>query len=108
MENNDDNRRSKDGTFNKSDMETIIKVNNRAIELQNETSEQYEEIISLEEQNASKIEKLEDEVSDLKKMTEKVEKGIEEISKTEFKILILLTSGIVSLIMQIVSLLVKK
>jgi chromosome segregation ATPase len=108
MENNNDNKRSIDGTFNKSDMETIIKVNNKAIELQNETSEQYEEMISLEEKNAEKIEKLEDEISDLKKMSEKIEKGIEEISKTEFKILILLTSGIVSLIMQIVSLLVKK
>lgn len=70
----------------KSDLDTIIKVNNKAIELQTEVSTQYEEI-------ASQLEKLSNKQ--------------EEISKDQFKIIVLLSSGILSLIIQVIILLKK-
>lgn len=91
---------SEDGALQKSDIETIIKVNSKAIELQGEVSDQYEEIVS----SLSDIKDKQEEIDE--KLVE-INKEIKDIGKTQFKILLLISSGIISVIVQIISLLKK-
>lgn len=93
-------KNKEDAILQKSDLDTIIKVNNRAIELQTEISEQYEEIISYMGKVSEKQEKLIEDIKEIKK-------EIYEINKSQFKLILLLSSGIVSLIIQVLVLLKK-
>lgn len=95
-------RRNKDddSALQRSDIETIIKVNSRAIELQGEVSDQYEEIIS-------SLSDVKDTQERIQEDNDEIKKEIKDISKAQFKIQILLTSGIVSVIIQIFTLLKK-
>lgn len=78
----------------KSDIETIIQVNNKAIELQNEISDQYEDILSTMTRISMRQDNIERDIVEIRKESK-------EIAKTQFKVLVILSSGIVSLIFQI-------
>lgn len=93
-------KRSKDEFLQKSDVETIIEVNKKAIELQTETSDQYEEMIDHAHEMKKLQEKNSEDIAEIKK-------EVKDINKTQFKILLLLSSGIISLIVQIAVLLKK-
>jgi chromosome segregation ATPase len=96
-------RKSKDiedSVLQKSDIETIIKVNSKAIELQGEVSDQYEEVISSLSEIKNKQEDIDDRIIE-------INKEIKDIGKTQFKILLLISSGIISVIIQVISLLKK-
>lgn len=96
MENNNRN----DNILEKSDIETIIKVNNKAIELQTEISDQFEDVISLVKKTNDEINRVSDDVKDIKK-------EITDLNKLQFRILLLLSSGVISLLVQIIILLKK-
>ena len=83
----------------KSDLITILEVNKKLVELLVETSSQFEDIIS-------KIEYCEKHISDVKvDIKEKIISDIKEINNNQFKILILLSTGVISLIIQIITML---
>lgn len=85
----------------KSDLDTIIEVNNKAIELQTETSEQYEEMISLTTTLSNNQEKIDDKIKN-------IETEIKDINKTLLKIMLIVGTGIISLIAQLISLLFRR
>lgn len=90
-----------------SDIDTIIKVNNKAIELQTETSEQYEEILAAISEINIKVENIKIKQDNLEDYTFEIKKLLTELEKAQFKLYVLLSSGIVSLIIQFAMLLKK-
>jgi division protein CdvB (Snf7/Vps24/ESCRT-III family) len=91
----------------KSDFDTILQVNQKAIELQTETSEQYETIIDSNHDATRALEKLEDRLDKVFDEINMIKKDINEINKLQFKVLLLISSGVVSLLIQIIILLKK-
>lgn len=90
-----------DERVNKKDVELILEVNKKAIEIETEVADQNEEIIDSlnaiknnQEQTDEKIEKL-------------VKQG-EEMVKDIFRIQVLFVTGLLSIIIQIISIFVKK
>lgn len=94
--------------LDKSDIDTIIKVNNKAIELQTEVSDQYEELISNFSDNLSSTEKSQDIQTKILDEIKEIKKEVVDINKLQFRILLLLSTGMISLIIQVITLLVKK
>lgn len=87
--------------LNKRDLEVFLEVNRKAIEIETEVAEQNEEIISLLNDNKKKQDDLDSKVDKLIKQTE-------EINKDIFKIQVLFITGILSLVIQIVQMFIKK
>lgn len=95
--------------LDKDDIDLLLEVNKKAIELQTEISNQYEEIIdALEEmddetsQNKDNIEKIIEVNKNLRDDFDKLSKDIKEIKDSMFKTGVLISAGIVSIIIQIV------
>lgn len=86
--------------IDKSDLETILKVNNKAIEIQSEISEQYETIVEDADSIKKKIETIGERMVEMKS-------EIKEINKSQFKILVLLSAGVLNLIVQILAFIKK-
>lgn len=80
----------------RGDIDTIIEVNNKAIELYSEIADQYEEIISGQSKLLLSQTKIDEDIKSIKK-------DMDELNKSQFKIILLLSTGIVSLIIQLVS-----
>ncbi len=72
--------------LNKKDLEIILEVNRKAIEIETEVADQNEEIISLLNYNKEKIDKMEKDI---------------------FKIQVLFITGILGLIIQLIQLFKK-
>lgn len=87
--------------LNKRDLEVFLEVNRKAIEIETEVAEQNEEIISLLNDSKKKQDDLDSKVDKLIKQTE-------EINKDIFKIQVLFITGILSLVIQIVQMFIKK
>ena len=91
--------------LNKKDLELILEVNKKAIEIETAVADQNEEIIDL-------LEKIKDkQASDSEIYTEKLDKIIEhtdEMNKDIFKIQVLFITGLLSLVIQIIQIFVKK
>ena len=85
-----------DNLLDKSDLDTILQVNNKAIEIQNAISEQYETIVDDSDHVKKKVISIEEKISEMKL-------EIKEINKSQFKILVLLSAGVINLVVQIVS-----
>lgn len=86
---------------NRKDLELILEVNKKAIEIETEVAEQNEEIIEL----------LNDSHDLQEKMDEKLDKLVtqsEETSRDLFKMQVLFGTGLVSLIIQVVQIFIKK
>lgn len=87
--------------INKRDLEIILEVNRKAIEIETEVAEQNEEIISLLQESQKREE-------ELQKKIDKIDERVEEIEKDLFKIQVLFITGILTFIAQIVQMFMKK
>lgn len=85
----------------KKDLELFLEVNKKAIEIDTEVAGQNEEIISLLNDNASTQGEIDNKL-------EQLTKKVEEISKDLFKIQVLFITGILSLLIQVVQMIIKK
>lgn len=85
----------------KKDLELILEVNKNAIEIQTEVADQFEDIIS----SLTEIKK---EQADQTKKIDKITDQAEATNKDLFKIQILFVTGLLSIIVQIVQVFVKK
>ena len=87
--------------LNKRDLEIILEVNKKAIEIETGVADQNEEIISLlTETKNTQIE--------LDTKTDKILKQNEELSKDMFKLQVLFVTGLLSLVMQVIQIFIKK
>lgn len=86
---------------NKKDLELILEVNKKAIEIQTEVASQNEEIIELLTNNKSIQTKSDEKIDKLVKQTDEMNKDI-------FKIQVLFVTGLLSLVIQIIQIFVKK
>jgi len=91
--------------INKKDLDLILEVNRKAIEIETAVADQNEEVISLLNKNKEKTEEF------FKKTEEKIDKinkYSEEISKDLFRIQVLFFTGLLSLVFQIIQFFLKK
>lgn len=91
----------KNESLKKQDLELIVEVNKKAIEVQTEVAEQNEEVIS----DLSDIKKWQEEQG--KKIDKLIEQG-EQTSRDIFRMQVLFITGLISLIVQIVQIFLKK
>jgi hypothetical protein len=85
----------------KKDLELILEVNKKAIEIETEVADQNEEIISA----LSDIKKLQ--IDQDKKIDKIIEKS-DETNKDLFRIQVLFITGLLSLVIQIIQIFAKK
>lgn len=95
--------------FSKKDLEIILEVNKKAVEIETTVADQNEEIISLLADNKSLNERMDKKLDDLieRKITKLLEKS-EETSKDLFKIRVLYIAAILTIVGQIVEIFLKK
>jgi hypothetical protein len=87
--------------LNKRDLEIILEVNRKAIEIETGVADQNEEILSTIDQIKIKIHESHDKI-------EKLNKTTDEISKEIFKLQVLFVTGLLSIVVQIISFFIKK
>lgn len=85
----------------KKDLDLILEVNRKAIEIETEIAEQNEEIIS----TLSDIKKVQE---DQDKKIDKLVEKTEDINKDLFRIQVLFVTGLLSLVIQIVQIFFKR
>lgn len=85
----------------KRDLELILEVNKKAIEIQSEVVEQNEEIID----SLSEIKKTQ---AEHEEKIDKLVKQSEETNKDLFRIQVLFVTGLLSLAIQIIQIFIKK
>lgn len=85
----------------KKDLDLILEVNRKAIEIETEIAEQNEEIIS----TLSDIKKVQE---DQDKKIDKLVEKTEDINKDLFRIQVLFVTGLLSLVIQIIQIFLKK
>lgn len=95
--------------FSKKDLEIILEVNKKAVEIETTVADQNEEIISLLSDSKSLNERMDKKLDDLieRKITKLLEKS-EETSKDLFKIRVLYIAAILTIVGQIVEIFLKK
>ncbi len=86
---------------NKKDLEIILEVNKKAVEIETAVADQNEEIIGLLNDNHESQEKIEEK---LDKLLEKAD----DTSKDLFKIQVLFVTGLLALVAQIIQIFIKK
>jgi hypothetical protein len=94
--------------LHKKDLELILEVNKKAVEIETEVAEQNEMIVSLltvnkERQDA--IDKKLDQVVNEK--LDKIVKQNEDISRDIFKVQVLFITGLLSLVIQVIQIFLK-
>jgi len=113
---------AKPDSLNRRDLEVILEVNRKAVEIETEVVGQNEEIIDLlntaekkQEEIFKKSEDVLKKIDDNYKKTEEVYKKLDEadkklndVSKELFKIQVLFITGLLSLVAQIVQMFIKK
>ena len=87
--------------INKQDLEIILEVNRKVIEVETSVAEQNEEIISLLNDNKATQEKMDEKLDKILEQTE-------ETSKDLFKIQVLFVTGLLALVAQIIQIFLKK
>jgi hypothetical protein len=87
--------------INKKDLEIILEVNKKAIEIETEMVDQNEEIINLLTENKDNQELVDEKL-------DKIIKQCEDINKDLFKIQVLFLTGLLSLVVQVISIFFKK
>jgi uncharacterized membrane protein len=86
---------------NKRDLEIILEVNRKAVEIETAVADQNEEIIKLLTDNQETQEQIEDKL-------DKILEKSEETSKDLFKIQVLFVTGLLALVAQIIQIFIKK
>lgn len=94
--------------INKKDLELILEVNKKAIEVETEVAEQNEEIIDLLNATKSNQEKTFDRMEDIEEQVDEINEKVDKIHKDIFKIQVLFVTGLLSLVVQIVQMFIKK
>lgn len=87
--------------FNKKDLEIILEVNKKAIEIETAVTDQNEEIIGLLNDCKDSQEKMDEKLDKLVKQSE-------ETSKDIFKMQVLFITGLLALVAQIIQIFIKK
>lgn len=87
--------------INKQDLEIILEVNRKVIEVETSVAEQNEEIINLLNSNQSSQEKMEEKIDKLVDLAENTSKDI-------FKIQVLFVTGLLALVAQIIQIFLKR
>jgi folylpolyglutamate synthase/dihydropteroate synthase len=87
--------------FNKKDLEIILEVNRKSVEIETAVADQNEEIIDLLNSSQSTKEKMDEKL-------DKILKLAEDTSKELFKIQVLFVTGILALVAQIIQIFLKK
>lgn len=87
--------------FNKKDLEVILEVNRKVIEIETDVADQNEEIIGALNDCKKKQE-------DTDKKVDKLLELAEDTSKDLFKIQVLFVTGLLALVAQIVQIFLKK
>ena len=85
----------------KRDLEIILEVNRKAVEIETAVADQNEEIISLLNDNQKSQEQIEEKL-------DKILEKSEETSKDLFKIQVLFVTGLLALVAQIIQIFIKK
>jgi uncharacterized coiled-coil protein SlyX len=95
--------------FSKRDLEIILEVNKKAVEIETTVADQNEEIISLLTDNQRTMERMDNKLDELieRKINKLLEKS-EETSKDLFKIRVLYIAAILTIVGQIVEIFLKK
>lgn len=109
-----------DDLLSKSDLDSILEVNKKAIEVQIEVASQNEKVIeALEEVNEKEdsikkdieylvkdVDTIQDNIKESKKeimdKIDSLKKAIDELDRTQFKIHAVLTTGAIAVILQII------
>lgn len=87
--------------LNKKDLDLILEVNRKAIEIETTVANQNEEMTALLTKCREKQDKTDEKVDKLLKQTE-------DINKEIFKLQVLFVSGLISLVIQIVQIFMKR
>lgn len=95
------NNENKPENINRKDLELIFEVNKKAIEVQTAVAEQNEDVIQLLNNNRDSHE-------DLHKKLDKVIKQSDDTTKDIFKLQVLFITGLLSLVVQIIQIFLKK
>lgn len=85
----------------KKDLEIILEVNRKAVEIETAVADQNEEIITLLNDNKKTQEDMEEKI-------DKILENSEETSKDLFKIQVLFVTGLLALVAQIVQIFLRK
>jgi hypothetical protein len=88
-------------SLNRRDLEVILEVNKKAIEIETGVADQNEEIISLLNQGKEKQQEMDGKL-------DKAIKQNDDLSKDLFKLQVLFITGVLSLIVQVVQIFLKK
>lgn len=91
----------------KHDLELILEVNKKAIEIQTEVAEQNEEIIAYLEEMKKANEEMKKAGDERDKKIEKIVSQAEENSRDLFRIQVLFVTGLLSLVIQIIQIFMK-
>ncbi len=87
--------------LNKKDLNLILEVNRKAIEIETTVADQNEEMMTLLNKCREKQDKTEEKIDKILRQTEDLNKDI-------FKLQVLFVSGLLSLVIQIVQIFIKK
>lgn len=93
---------------NKKDIEIILEVNRKAIEIGSENAEQNEEIIKLLNESKESHNKFYEKNDSIDKKADSIIKQNETLSRDLFTIKILYVAGILGLVTQIIQIFLKK
>lgn len=94
--------------INKSDLELILEVNRKAIEIETAVAEQNEEIINLLNRNKDLHNTTDNNLGKIEEKLDKLIKSSEDTSKEIFKMQVFFATGVLSLLIQIIQMFVKK
>jgi len=86
---------------NKKDLEIILEVNRKAVEIETAVADQNEEIIGLLNDNQRSHEKIEEKL-------DKLLQHAEDTSKDLFKIQVLFVTGLLALVAQVIQIFLRK
>jgi uncharacterized coiled-coil DUF342 family protein len=97
-----------DNNVNKKDLELILEVNKKAIEIQTEVASQNEEIIEILDERKIILTQINEKIILNTEKVDKLVKQSDEMHKDLFKIQVLFITGLLSLVVQIVQIFLKK
>jgi hypothetical protein len=87
--------------LNKKDLEVILEVNKKAIEIETSVADQNEEIIS-------ELSDLKDKQKECTEKADKIIKQTDDLSKEIFKLQVLFVTGLISLVIQVIQIFLKR
>lgn len=94
--------------ISKKDLELILEVNKKAIEIETEVAEQNEIIVSSLKKCQEEQEEINSKLDEIDSKLEEITKKSEEITKDIFKIQVFFVTGLLSLVIQIIQIFVRK